>query len=82
MSDYLNTCLNKNAGGTDPTEVLKAIDNGQCLDPSQASSFPVPPRSTSRLDSWIRHGCFLVKYSPIPRKGSYGLYVEWNGSRG
>ena len=49
MSDYLNTCLNKNAGGTDPTEVLKAIDSGQCLDPSQASSFPVPPRSYDGL---------------------------------
>lgn len=49
MSEYLNTCLNKNAGGTDPTEVLKAIDNGQCLDPSQANSFPVPPRSYDGL---------------------------------
>ena len=49
MSEYLNTCLNKNAGGTEPSEVLKAIDNGQCLDPSQASSFPVPPRSYDGL---------------------------------
>jgi hypothetical protein len=51
MSEYLNTCLNKNAGGNDPTEVLKAIDNGQCLDPSQANSFPVPPRSYDGLPS-------------------------------
>jgi hypothetical protein len=48
MSEYLNTCLNKNAGGTDPTAALKAIDN-VCLDPSQAGSFPVPPRSYDDL---------------------------------
>lgn len=49
MSEYLNTCLNKEAGGTDPTQVLKAIEGGQCLDPSQANSFPVPPRSYDGL---------------------------------
>ena len=47
MSEYLNSCLNK--GSSDPAADLatfKAIENGSCLDPSQANSFPVPPRET------------------------------------
>jgi hypothetical protein len=45
MSEYLDTCLNKGSSGPDPTEVLKITQEGRCLEPSQANSFPVPPRS-------------------------------------
>jgi len=49
MSEYLNTCLNQGSGSSDTKEPLKSIENGQCLDPSQANSFPVLPRSYDGL---------------------------------
>lgn len=42
MSEYLNTCLNKGST-SDPKTDLKAIEY-RCLEPSQANSFPHPPR--------------------------------------
>jgi hypothetical protein len=83
MSEYLNSCLKKGDDASDPAADLasfKAIEGGSCLEPSQASTFPYPPRTYDGLPTASLAGSSTTGFASNTAQFQEKVHMDFNSS--